>query len=147
MVPDREETNIGVHALLIAPDGQIILQQRSPDPQIINSGLISLFGGTIRAGEDLIVGLRREIQEELELDLDESKITLLNTYQKTKHLDGIDYRIHVYLVTNINPKLLVVHEGKGMLIETPQKLLQHPKLTRITRLALEDYIKRHLTEV
>ena len=45
---DKEETNIGAHALLITSDGKIILQQRDNRPQIVNPGLISIFGGTIK---------------------------------------------------------------------------------------------------
>ena len=139
--PDLEETNVGVHALLVTPEGQIILQKRDINPNIVNSGKISIFGGTLKANDDLLTGLKRELMEELELNIDNYSLDKLGTYIKTKELDGVNYTIHIYTVENVDPASLHLHEGAGFVINKPEELLKNPALTRITKLALEDYAK------
>lgn len=136
-VTDIEETNVGVHALLVTLGGEIVLQQRDKNPSIVYSGKISMFGGTIKAGEDLLVGLKRELLEELELDLGKHRVEKLGVFIKTKELDGIDYAIHVYLVFDVNLDDLTLHEGAGFAVGKADELLKNSALTRITRLALE----------
>lgn len=137
---DIEETNVGAHALLITNDRKIILQQRDNNPGIVNPGLISIFGGTIKAKDNLEQGLRRELLEELELNIDNLPITKLGIFLKTKELDGLDWILNVYVVKNVEPENLKIHEGKGFVCDYPLELLKLDKLTRITRLVLQSYI-------
>lgn len=136
-----EETNVGVHALLITPTGEVILQQRDTNPNIVNSGLISMFGGTIKKSENLIEGLKRELSEELDLNIEQNSIEKFNTYYKTQDLDGVDWEVNVFIIRNITSENLRLLEGKGIIIETLANLVQNDKLTRITRLAVEDFQK------
>ncbi len=137
---DVEETNIGAHALLVTKEGKIILQQRDTSLGIVNSGLISMFGGTIKAKDNLEQGLRRELLEELELNIDNYTVEKLGTFLKTKKLDGLDWVINVFVVKNVDLENLKIHEGKGFVCDYPDKLLKLDKLTRITRLVLQSYI-------
>lgn len=137
---DIEETNVGAHALLTTKDGKIILQRRDNNPEIVNPGLISIFGGTIKAKDNLEQGLRRELLEELELNTDDLPVAKLGTFLKTKELDGLDWVINVYVVKNVQPENLKIHEGRGFVCDYPQELLKLDKLTRITRLVLQSYI-------
>lgn len=135
---DIEETNIGAHAILRTSDGKVILQQRDNKPGIVNPGLISIFGGTLSASEDIEVGLARELMEELELDVSNLPIFKLGTYYKTKELDGVDFEVNVFTIDDIDVNELKLHEGKNIFCSTLENALQSDKLTRITRLALED---------
>jgi 8-oxo-dGTP pyrophosphatase MutT (NUDIX family) len=137
---DIEETNIGAHALLVTKQGKIILQQRDTNPQIVNSGLISIFGGTIKAKDNLEQGLKRELLEELELNIDNLPVTKLGTFLKTKELDGIDWVINVFIIKDVEIDNLKIHEGKGFVCNYPEELLKLSKLTRITRQVLQSYI-------
>lgn len=141
---EREETNIGAHALLITKDNRILLQQRTSDKYITNPGKISMFGGTIKKRESTLTGLKREIAEELNLKIKDDKIKKLGIYIKTKKLDGVDYTIHVFLVNDVKMEKLRLNEGLGFLTGSTKDLLRNKKLTRITRLALEDYYKLNL---
>lgn len=142
-LPDVEETSVGVHAILVTHDNQIILQQREINPKIVNSGLISMFGGTIRKSDTLLEGLERELQEELELNIKEHlPISKLGTFYKTKEFDGVDYEINVYLLYNVNLNKLRLHEGKGFVIGGAEQLVDNPKLTRITSLAIREFIRK-----
>jgi len=139
---DKEETNIGAHALLLTSDSKVILQQRTNDPDITNPGKISMFGGTLKSKDKVLDGLRRELQEELEIDTENYEVEKLGTYLKTKEIDGVDYIIHVYLIETVDLKTIKVHEGEGYILDKPAKLVKNNKLTRITKLALVDLIKQ-----
>jgi 8-oxo-dGTP pyrophosphatase MutT (NUDIX family) len=135
---DIEETNIGAHAILLSRDNKIILQQRDNNPQIVNPGLISIFGGTLKASDNIEEGLKRELLEELELNTSDLSISKLGIYYKTKEIDGTDFEIHIFVIKNIDINKLKLHEGKGFFHDTIENALKNEKLTRITRLALED---------
>lgn len=136
-----EETRIGANAILVCDDGEIILQQRDNKPEIINPGTVSMFGGTLNKEENLLEGLRREIDEELGIDISKYELEKLNTYNKTKKVDGIDYEVHVYVLRNVDPDTLDVTEGKAVK-NSIQDFLDSQKPTRITRLALEEYSRK-----
>src|SRR5213592_4872095 len=56
-------------ALLVLEDERYLLQLRDDIPNIWYPGHWGLFGGAVDAGEDEITALRRELREELELEL------------------------------------------------------------------------------
>lgn len=129
------------HALLVADNGEIFLQHKDGKEKILNPGKVAMFGGAIEGDKDEIEGLRRELFEELELDLDKYQFYKLNDYSKTKELDTVDRLIHVYVVKNVDIKKLNLHEGQAIISDTLENYLINPKLSRITKLALEDYKK------
>jgi 8-oxo-dGTP pyrophosphatase MutT (NUDIX family) len=129
-------------ALILAKNGRVLLQQRSDDPHIENSGKISLFGGAIENNEKPLNGLKRELLEELQLDIDECKLEKLNVYQKTKELDGVDHCINVWLVRNVDQAALALHEGNAIVSSKLEHIMHEKKLTRITKLALQDLLDK-----
>jgi 8-oxo-dGTP pyrophosphatase MutT (NUDIX family) len=58
-----------VSALPLNPAGKILLQQRDDRPTLIFPGYWTAFGGAVEAGETLDEALRRELLEEIELEL------------------------------------------------------------------------------
>jgi len=134
---EKEQTNIGTHAILLTKDKKnIILQLRDTKPGI------SMFGGTIKKGEILTAGLRREIMEELNIDVNNYDSYFLKKYLKSKELDGVDYEIYVYVINNVIVSNLELYEGKGFYVESIDNALKNRKLTRITKLALIDLKKK-----
>ena len=59
----------GVSAILINPQGQVLLQQRDDNPAIRYPGHWSLFGGTIEEGETPSEAIAREVHEEIDFEL------------------------------------------------------------------------------
>ena len=59
----------GVSAILINPQGQVLLQQRDDNPAIRYPGHWSLFGGTIEDDESADEAVAREVQEEIDFEL------------------------------------------------------------------------------
>jgi 8-oxo-dGTP pyrophosphatase MutT (NUDIX family) len=144
---DVEETNIGSHAILITKDGNIILQQRNKQKNLANSGLISMFGGTSKLNEQDDDALKREIMEELGIDIEGKDIRKMKSYKKTKDTDGVDWIVNVYIVYDIDLKTLRLYEGKSIYCTTVKEALNNKNLTRITRLALNDYSKLSSTSL
>lgn len=139
---DKESTNIGSHALLITKDNKVILQQRDNNPEIVNPGMISMFGGSLHTGESKIEGLLRELSEELNQDFKSYDIQFLATFYKTKPVDGVDYTVHVYTINNVDVDKLQLNEGKGLVVDSAPNLLASKKLTRMTELALTKYLDK-----
>ncbi len=137
---DIEETKVGAHALLVTNEGKIILQQRDNNPGIVNPCLISMFGGSSRRGDLPEDCLKRELAEELELDVTLYKVEKLEVFNKTKEIDGQDYEANVFVIKNVHSENLKIHEGKGFVCDYAKELLKLDKLTRITKLSLESYI-------
>ena len=136
-----EENIKGVHVLLITPENEIILQQKTLDYKP-NPGMISMFGGGVESGESPLDVLKRELFEELQLELNRYEVKTLGTYYKTRELDGVEYGVQVYIVKNVGSKNLPLHEGERIIVEKPENLLLNQKVTRITNLAIRDLINR-----
>ena len=59
----------GVSAILINPQGQVLLQQRDDNPAIRYPAHWSLFGGTIEDGESAAEAVVREVHEEIDFEM------------------------------------------------------------------------------
>lgn len=139
---DIEETNIGAHVILVDLEGKIILQKRDDNPKISFPGMISMFGGTINISETPMEGLKRELQEELDFMPVDSNIKKLNIYIKTKAVDGADYTINVFIIRGVEIEKLKLKEGAGFAHDFPEEIITNPKLTRICKLAVQDFIDK-----
>lgn len=124
-----------VGALLVDTNGKLIAQQRDDKPGITNPGMVSLFGGTSYEGESPIETLRRELQEELELEVNSNNLLL----QTVKHENGTNVACSIYIVTGVDAEKLKLHEGAGFAVGTPEGLLGHP-VTGVTQQAIEAFI-------
>ena len=141
----------GVHALLVTKDRKVLLIKKGLDYKYDknNAGKVAMFGGGVYVGEEPLFALRREIEEELSLDITGLRTTKLGEYVKTKELDGVDVKVHVFVIDGVNRNSLDISRAQADDIEaaedmvegTSGELLARPDLTRITRLALADYNK------
>ncbi len=124
-----------VGALLVDTNGKLIAQQRDDKPGITNPGMVSLFGGTSHEGESPIETLRRELQEELELEVNSSNLLL----QTVKHENGTNVACSIYIITGVDAEKLKLHEGAGFATGTPEELLSRP-VTGVTQQAIEAFM-------
>ena len=125
-----------VGALLVDINGKLIAQQRDDKPGITNPGMVSLFGGTSHEGESPIETLRRELQEELELEVSSNNLLL----QTVKHENGTNVACSIYIVTGVDAEKLELHEGAGFAMGTPEELLSRP-VTAVTQQAIEAFVE------
>lgn len=125
-----------VGALLVDTNGKLIAQQRDDKPGITNPGMVSLFGGTSHEGESPIETLRRELQEELELEVNSNNLLL----QTVKHENGTNVACSIYIVTSVDAEKLKLHEGAGFATGTPEELLNR-SVTAVTQQAIEAFVE------
>ena len=125
-----------VGALLVDTNGKLIAQQRDDKSGITNPGMVSLFGGTSHEGESPIETLRRELQEELELEVSSNNLLL----QTVKHENGTNVACSIYIVTGVDAEKLELHEGAGFAMGTPEELLSRP-VTAVTQQAIEAFVE------
>ena len=94
-------------AMLVNPDGDILVNLRDDDPRIIFPNQWSLIGGHVEDGESPEEGLVREVEEEIGYQL--SDYHPLATF-----FDGADVR-HLYLVPiDVPIDDLVLGEGQAI---------------------------------
>lgn len=137
---EPDESKISVHAILISTHNEFILQERDDKPGIVNPGKWCLFGGTVKPSETNWSGLRRELFEELELTYTGAQVEIFNTYKKTIEKDGQEKTCVIYIIRNIDLRKLVLHEGKELIIDRLDSILENKEnITRVSLQALEDY--------
>lgn len=99
-------------ALLVREDGRYIVQLRDDLPQIWYPGHWGLFGGSVDPDEDVFTTLRRELREELELEMGEAH--LFASFDFDLRPIGLDCYYRKYYevpVTMAAWDRLVLHEG------------------------------------
>lgn len=116
IIPDHTE---GVGALIYAKSTNrylFLLRNKSK-----HSGLWGIAGGKIEAGETVIQGLVREIQEEIQVDFTNKKFIPLETFTADNH-KFVYYTFLVGVDDEFIPKLNNEHRGYCWV-----ELNDHPK--------------------
>ena len=116
------------HAVLLV-DGKYAMQLRDRNIAVYPGGW-GLFGGGIERGESSLQALRRELMEELELDV-----------AAAEHLADVGAcRFFAVDVTDQWSRH-VLHEGQAAVLFTPEDVMALP-LNEMTRAAIEAYRAR-----
>ncbi len=119
-------TLIYSHAIITTPDNRFIMQSRGYNPGITNPGGISLFGGGLEGDETPLECMKREILEEIELEVADSELLWVShgtAPDKTTPAERYHYLIH-----NVDPEKLVLHEGDAICVMTFEEIQNHPKV-------------------
>lgn len=104
-------------AILLADDGLYILQLRDDFPHIWYPDHWGLFGGSVDPGENEVAALRRELQEELELEIAATRARLFTRLEFDLRPLGLErYFRSYYEITVSRAELgrVVLHEGAAM---------------------------------
>jgi 8-oxo-dGTP pyrophosphatase MutT (NUDIX family) len=107
-------------AILLDPDGRLLLQQRDDVPGIRYPGRIGLFGGHREGNETFLECVCREIDEELGLRLPPERFDPLASYSAVDP-EGGRVTGEFFIARNIAADGLLVTEG-ALLIATPDQL-------------------------
>lgn len=115
-------------AVLLHPDGRLLLQHRDDKPDIESPGLWSLFGGGLDQGESPAQAMLREIEEEVGYRP--------RAYRPLVEFSGWRTLFYVYLA-EVAPPLdqLTLTEGQGFGYFQPDQAEQLA-LTEVARVAL-----------
>ena len=126
-LPDGRRSLAG--AVLLHPDGRVLLQLRDDKPGIEAPGMWSLFGGGLDEGETPVAGMLREVREEIGFGV--------RHYRPLVVYDGWGGRFHVYLAAVDEPlERLTLTEGAGFDYWDVPAALAEPRLTAVGRLSL-----------
>ncbi len=99
------------HAILLV-GGAYVLQLRDDVPGIAARGMYALFGGSLEDGEAPEAGLRREITEELGIQLADARLFWMVDRHSEFWQQVVRYWFFVADVTGVWPSH-VVREGRG----------------------------------
>jgi 8-oxo-dGTP pyrophosphatase MutT (NUDIX family) len=126
-----------VAAFLCLEDGRYLLQLRDDAAHIWYPGFWGLFGGGIESGEDLIAALRRELREELELDLGEAHLFTSFAFD-LQTIGRRTYYRHFFEVpvTATAWQRVVLREGSEVGAFTGEEALSLPRLSPYDAFAL-----------
>ncbi len=106
----KQATHVG--AVIITTDNKILFQKKdSTHPNIPNK--VAFFGGRIEPGESKYEALKRELEEELELDITKSG-TNVRYISLIRSGDSGEFLTAVYIVDGVDTKNLVLHEGEAI---------------------------------
>ena len=101
-----------VAALLVLDDGSYVLQHRDDKPGIWYPDHWGCFGGSVDPGEQPLDALRRELHEELELEIDDAEYFTRFDFDLSVLGAGRYYRLfYVVRVSAAAYSRLVLHEG------------------------------------
>ena len=113
-------------AILLLEDGRYLLQLRDDIPGIWYPGHWGLFGGGVEPNEDEVTALRRELREEIGLDLVEDQAHLFTRFEFDLRPAGKERYFRSYyevrIPTLILPRL-TLHEGADMRAFSAEKAL------------------------
>jgi 8-oxo-dGTP diphosphatase len=132
------------NVILHTSNGQLILQQRDDKPGISNPGEITAFGGSCGPQEEPLQAAKREMQEELGLNLQDSELEFWKIYRKTMDKHGEDAEVNLFILERpLNPEELTVYEGQGYCLVAPGDDLDRLKLTTAARDFVAEYFQTY----
>jgi len=133
-------------ALLVLEDGRYILQLRDDLPQIWYPAHWGLFGGSLDAGEDVVETLRRELREELALEVTEARLFVQFAYDLTPIGLGRYFRAYYEVPVTLPAfERLVLGEGADMRALTGAEALALPRISPYDAFAL--FLHHHRTRL
>lgn len=125
--------------ILVGKSGELVLQQRDDKPGITNPGMVSSFGGGVEEGESALEAAKRELKEETNLIIDESRFVLYGDYFKDKETHGEDWKVSYFVVQDVDYSDLEVYEGQGYVVVRSLEELNEMKPSVLFRKVAEDW--------
>lgn len=133
-------TLIYSHAIITTSDGRFIMQSRGYNPGITNPGGVSLFGGGLEGDETPFECLKRELLEEIELKVEKEEFLWMSSGLGPDKVTPAE-RYH-YLIRNVDPGELVLHEGDAIMVMTFDEIQEHPKVPDSLKKRFVEYGER-----
>lgn len=104
-----------VAAIITVEDGRYLMQLRDDIPRIFYPGHWGCFGGAVNPGEDDVGAMRRELAEELEMQVSAVKEFIRFNFDLRKLGQKQCYRIYYeFKVAAAEVSRFVLHEGAEM---------------------------------
>lgn len=101
---------LGSCAFIRNNQGQYLFQKRDVDARYA-PGKIACFGGAREGTESPMQTLRRELQEELELEFDDKQVIEMGYIE---HVPVVGKASLVFIIVDVDDRNLVLHEGEAI---------------------------------
>jgi 8-oxo-dGTP pyrophosphatase MutT (NUDIX family) len=126
-----------VAAIIAVEDGRYLMQLRDDIPRIFYPGHWGCFGGAVGPGENRLDALKRELEEELEMQTLVAGEFVNLDFDLTHLGQKRCYRTYYEItVTEDDISHLVLHEGAEMRLFAPTDLFELPNVTPYDSFAL-----------
>ena len=112
-----------VAAIITVEDGRYLMQLRDDIPRIFYPGHWGCFGGAVGVGEEGLMALRRELAEELELQVPAASEFITLNFDLSRLGQKQCYRTYYEIkVSETQVARCVLHEGAEMRLIPPAEL-------------------------
>lgn len=122
--------------LLKLPSGEYVFQRRTDAP--VNPYLLGFFGGHVDEGETNDEAVRRELDEETSLNVDELDFNHIDDFVVDREGEEVEYHLYEVLISNMD---FEVYEGERAEKYTVQDALKRDDLTSSVKYTLEKLSK------
>lgn len=130
--PDRKlKPSDAVAALIVLDDGRYVMQLRDALPHIFYPGHWGCFGGAVEGSEEPLEALRRELREELSIDLDPAATSLFTRFDFELAWLNARRIFRIYYEVRISEKVFseaILGEGAAVRAYSGEEILQQPRL-------------------
>jgi leucyl-tRNA synthetase len=130
-----KESASGIGCIIQTRSGEFLFQERDENTHK-DPGRIALFGGGREHGESLEDCVRRELKEELDIEVSRQQISLVGILPSRNTPGKI---IGVFLAKNVDDSSATLHEGRRLVKSSIEDILKNEKTTDFTRDALDVY--------
>lgn len=127
-------------ALIFSNKKQLILQKRENKKGISNPGLITTFGGIRNIGESSNDCLKREIEEELSILINDSNVSQFVKYGKQEE-NGQWTECNFKIVQDVDVNCLQLNEGQKIIIGEIENILSRRDLSPVCRALINKYLR------
>ena len=115
-----------VAAIIAVEDGRYLMQLRDDIPRIFYPGHWGCFGGAVGPGEDGPTALRRELAEELEMQMPAAEQFVRLDFDLAPLGQKQCYRTYYDIkVTEAEVSRFVLHEGAAMRLFAPDRIVRY----------------------
>lgn len=126
-------------AIIVVENVGYLMQQRDPRPDIWYPGYWGLFGGSLEPGEDAAEALARELEEELELEIEPQRLQFFVNLDFDLGTLGLGRYFRAFYTLELEgavPGRLVLHEGASMRVFPREEIICEQRVTPYDSFAL-----------
>jgi 8-oxo-dGTP pyrophosphatase MutT (NUDIX family) len=120
---------IGIGVMLQTPSGTYLFQERDHNA-VLHPGRIAPFGGGIEGKEDALECAKREMLEELNLEINTNNLQSIQLFE-SRHKPNVF--IHMFLLKDVEKTKLTLSEGKDIVELSKEEAVAHENVTDFTK--------------